>query len=164
MDKARTFYWFLSLSPLAHHILRRILTFMRIPEIYGLSAPLENILYHKNVSMIVQGLGSNGYLSLIYSLIAHSITSTQTCCATAVVPCGCHKVESLRALGTVWYRRHDTAAAPVVAAESRESTRKEDKNVGFQHTMNAQPYTHLHTHTRIIAHNRHAYAMSTHAW
>ena len=74
MDKARTFYWYLSLSPMAYHILRRILTFMRIPLVYGSSAPLDNILYHKNVPMIMQSLGSNGYLPSIYSLIAHSIT------------------------------------------------------------------------------------------
>ena len=52
---------------MAYHILRRILTFMRIPLVYGSSAPLDNILYHKNVPMIIQRLGSNGYLSLIYS-------------------------------------------------------------------------------------------------
>ena len=55
-------------------ILRIILTFMRIPLVYGSSAPLDNILYHKNVPMIIQSLGSDGYLSLTYSLIAHSIT------------------------------------------------------------------------------------------
>ena len=59
---------------MAYHILRRIVTFMRIPVVYGSSTPLDNILYHKNVPMIKQSLGSNGYLSLIYSLIAHSIT------------------------------------------------------------------------------------------
>ena len=58
---------------MAYHILRRILTFTRIPLVYGSSAPLDNILYHENVPMIIQNLGSNGYLSLIYSLIAHSI-------------------------------------------------------------------------------------------
>ena len=47
---------------------------MRIPLVYGSSAPLDNILYHKNVPMIIQSLGSNGCLSLIYSLIVHSIT------------------------------------------------------------------------------------------
>ena len=50
---------------------------MRIPLVYGSSASLDNIIlvvYHKNVPMIIQSLGSNGYLSLIYSLIAHSIT------------------------------------------------------------------------------------------
>ena len=59
---------------MAYHILGRILTFLRIPPVYGSSAPLDNILYHKNVPMIMQSLGSNGYLSFIYSLIAHSIT------------------------------------------------------------------------------------------
>ena len=59
---------------MAYHILRRILTFMRIPLVYGSSAPLDNMLYHENVPMIIQSLGSNGFLSLIYSLLAHSIT------------------------------------------------------------------------------------------
>ena len=59
---------------MAYHILRITLTFMIIPVVYGSSEPLGNILYHKNVPMIMQSLGSNGYLSLIYSLIAHSIT------------------------------------------------------------------------------------------
>ena len=59
---------------MVYHILRRILTFMRIALIYGLSAPLEDILYHKNVPMTIQSVGSNGYLSLTYSIIAHSIT------------------------------------------------------------------------------------------
>ena len=61
---------------MAYHVLRRIITFMRIPlVVHGLSAPLvDNILYHKNVPMIIQSLGSTGFLSLIYSLIAHSIT------------------------------------------------------------------------------------------
>ena len=40
---------------------------MRISLIYGLSAPIENMLYHKNVPMIIQSVGSNGYLSLICS-------------------------------------------------------------------------------------------------
>ena len=56
---------------MAYHILRRILTFMRIPLVYGSSAHLDNVLYHKNVPMIIQSLGSNGFLSLIYRLIAH---------------------------------------------------------------------------------------------
>ena len=47
---------------------------MRIPLVFGSSAPLEIILCHKNVLMIIQSLGFNGYLSLIYSLIPHSIT------------------------------------------------------------------------------------------
>ena len=38
--------------------------------------PLRNVLYHKNVLMIIQNLGSHDYLSLIYSLIAHSTTHT----------------------------------------------------------------------------------------
>ena len=50
-----------------------------ISLVYGLSYPkeystilrvillLENILHHKNVPMIIQSLGSNGYLSLICS-------------------------------------------------------------------------------------------------
>ena len=59
---------------MAYHILRRIITFMRAPLVYGSSAPLDIILYHKNVPMIIQSLGSNGYLSLIYSLIAHPVT------------------------------------------------------------------------------------------
>ena len=59
---------------MGYYILRKILTFKKIRKIYGFSAPLDNILYHKNVPMIIQSLGSNGYLSLIYSLIAHSIT------------------------------------------------------------------------------------------
>ena len=36
--------------------------------------PLRNILYHKNVPMIMQSLGSTGNLSFFYSLIAHSVT------------------------------------------------------------------------------------------
>ena len=43
---------------------------MRIPLVCGSSSPLDNILlqvYHKNVPMIIQSLGSNDYLSLIYS-------------------------------------------------------------------------------------------------
>ena len=48
---------------MAYHILRRIITFMRIPLVYGLSVPLQDILYRKNVPMIIQSLGSNGYLS-----------------------------------------------------------------------------------------------------
>ena len=59
---------------MAYHILGRILTFLRIPLVYGSSAPLDNILYHKDAPMIIQSLGSSGYLSLIYSLITHSIT------------------------------------------------------------------------------------------
>ena len=35
---------------------------------------LKNILYHKNISMIMQSVGSTGYPSLFYSPIAHSIT------------------------------------------------------------------------------------------
>ena len=61
---------------MAYHILRRFLTFMRIPLVYGSSAPLDNILYHENVPMIIQSLCSNGYLSSIYRTIAHSITHT----------------------------------------------------------------------------------------
>ena len=59
---------------MGYHILRIILTSMRIPLVYGLSAPLENIVSHENVPVIIQNLGSNGYLSLIYSLTAHFIT------------------------------------------------------------------------------------------
>ena len=59
---------------MVYHILGRIITLMRIVLVYGSSVPLDNILYHENVPMIMQSLGSNGYLSLIYSLIAHSIT------------------------------------------------------------------------------------------
>ena len=59
---------------MAYHIPRRILTFMRIHLVYGSSAPLDDILYHENVPMIIQSVGSYGYLSLIYSLIGHSIT------------------------------------------------------------------------------------------
>ena len=50
-------------------------TLRSIPQIYELSALLENILYHKNVHVMIQSLGSNGYLSLVYSQIAHSITN-----------------------------------------------------------------------------------------
>ena len=39
---------------------------------------MDYILYHENVPMIIQGLGSIGYLSLIYSLIAQSITLAHT--------------------------------------------------------------------------------------
>ena len=63
---------------MAYHILRIILTFMRIPLVYGSSAHLDNVLYHKNVPMIIQSLGSNGFLSLIYRLIAPSITLAHT--------------------------------------------------------------------------------------
>ena len=63
---------------MAYHILRRILTFMRMPLVYGSSAPLDNILYHNNVPMIIRSFGSNDYLSLIYSLIAHSITNVRS--------------------------------------------------------------------------------------
>ena len=63
---------------MTHHILRRIITFVRIPLVYGSSAPFDNILYHKNAPMIIQNLGSSGYLSLIYSLIAPSITYPYT--------------------------------------------------------------------------------------
>ena len=55
---------------MAYHILRRIVTFMRIPLVYGSSVPLDNILYHKNVPMIIQIIGCNGYISLTYSLVA----------------------------------------------------------------------------------------------
>ena len=48
---------------MAYHILMRIITFMRIPLVYGSSAPLDDLLYHKNVPMIIRSLGSNGYLS-----------------------------------------------------------------------------------------------------
>ena len=51
---------------MAYHILRRILTFMRIPLVHESSAPSDNIQYNKNVPMVIQILGSNGYLSLIY--------------------------------------------------------------------------------------------------
>ena len=66
---------------MAYHILRIVLTLMRIPLVCGSSAPLDNNLFHKNVPMIIQSLGSNGHLSLIYSLIliAHSITSSLLC-------------------------------------------------------------------------------------
>ena len=59
---------------MAYHMLRIIIPFMRIPLVYGSSAPLDNILYHKNVPVIMQSLGSIGYLPLIHRLIAHSIT------------------------------------------------------------------------------------------
>ena len=60
---------------MAYHTLRRDLTFMRILLVNRSSAPLDKVLYnHNNVPMIIQSLGFNGYLSLIYSLIAHSIT------------------------------------------------------------------------------------------
>ena len=68
---------------MAYHILRIFLTLMRIPLVYGSSAPLGNFLlvYHKNVPMIIQSLGSNGYPSLIYSLIVHSITIHSRLCS-----------------------------------------------------------------------------------
>ena len=56
---------------MAYHILGRILTFLRIPLVYGSSAPLDNILYHKNVPMIIESLGSNGYLPLMSNSTLH---------------------------------------------------------------------------------------------
>ena len=52
-------------------------TLTSIPQIYGLSVPLANILpvYHKNVPMIIQSLGSYGHVSSIYSLLAHSTSA-----------------------------------------------------------------------------------------
>ena len=59
---------------MAYHILRKCIPSMRVTLVYGSSAPLDNILYHENFPIIIQSLDSNCYLSLIYSLIAHSIT------------------------------------------------------------------------------------------
>ena len=59
---------------MTYDILKGTFTFMIIPQIYGSSTSLDDILHHKNVPMIRQSLGSNCYLSLIYSLTAHSIT------------------------------------------------------------------------------------------
>ena len=36
--------------------------------------PLRNVLYHKDIPMITQSLGSTGYLNLFYSPIAQFIT------------------------------------------------------------------------------------------
>ena len=62
-----TFYWYLNDSSMGYPILRGTpqgdALVVLNDSIRRVVLPLRNVLYHKNVLMIIQNLGSMGYLS-----------------------------------------------------------------------------------------------------
>ena len=72
------FYWYWNVSYMGYPILRGApqgdALVVLSDSIRRVVLPLRNVLYHKNVPMIIQNLGNMGCLSLFYSPIAHFIT------------------------------------------------------------------------------------------